>query len=76
MFTNTKIDIIENMNASPPSHHTIGESLLKAITFDLTLQEMILIITFLVLVAYFVLLTLSTFLVGLKNYMFGKDMLY
>ena len=37
---------------------------------------MILIITFLVLVAYFVLLTLSTFLVGVKNYFFGKDMLY
>lgn len=56
----------------PPSHHTIGNAFMKILRFEVSGEEAILLVGFLILVAYFVLLTLSTFLDKVKICLFGK----
>lgn len=45
---------------------------MRIIKFDLTTEEAILFLAFLLLIAYFVLLTLSKFVVKIKVCLFGK----
>jgi len=76
MFSNNKTASINRITDVPPSHHTVGETFLRIVKAQISIPEAILLISFLLLVVYFVLLTLSTFLDKLKICLFGKQLEY
>ena len=76
MFSNKTTGEIIRITDVPPSHHTVGETFLRIIKLEITVEEAILLVSFLLLAVYFVLLTLSTFLDKVKICLFGKQLEY
>lgn len=76
MFSNKSIDPIIKVTDATPSHHTLGKAFMRILKLEETSGEAILLVAFLLLVTYFVLLTLSTFLGRVKTCLFGKQLEY
>lgn len=72
MFSNSHIEHITNVTEVPPSHHMIGHTFMRIFKFELTSEEAVLLITFLLLIVYFVLMILAQFVTKIKNFLYGK----
>ena len=76
MFIGQKADALAGINDIVPSHHTVGEVFSRIMNFNLSMNENILLVTFLAIAGIFAMLTLSRTLAALKNKLFGASLGY